>query len=41
MRWLESTGFRIERRFLRMRRGENVSPGIPERQFAIAGPEFG
>jgi len=41
MRWLEFTGFRIERRFLRMRRGENVSPGIPERQFAIAGPEFG
>jgi len=41
MRWLESNGFRIERRFLRMRRGENASPGIPGRQFAIAGPEFG
>jgi hypothetical protein len=41
MRWLESFGFRIERRFLRMRRGENPSSGFPERQFAIAGPEFG
>jgi predicted N-acetyltransferase YhbS len=40
-RWLESAGFRIERRFLRMRRGENLSPGCFERQFAIAGPEFG
>jgi predicted N-acetyltransferase YhbS len=40
-RWLESTGFRIERRFLRMRRGENLSPGLPDWQFAIAGPEFG
>jgi predicted N-acetyltransferase YhbS len=40
-RWLESSGFRIERRFLRMQRGENLSPGIPDRQFAIAGPEFG
>ena len=40
-RWLESTGFRIERQFLRMRRGENLSPGIPDLQFAIAGPEFG
>ena len=40
-RWLESAGFRIERRFLRMRRGENAFPGIPDLQFAIAGPEFG
>lgn len=39
--WLESRGFVIERRFLRMRRGENHSPGAPDRQFAIAGPEFG
>lgn len=41
MHWLESVGFRVERRFLRMRRGENLSPGLPDRQFAIAGPEFG
>jgi hypothetical protein len=40
-RWLESAGFSIERRFLRMRRGDNLSPGIPDLQFAIAGPEFG
>jgi predicted N-acetyltransferase YhbS len=41
MAWLEGAGFTIERPFLRMRRGENRSPGIPARQFAIAGPEFG
>lgn len=39
--WLEAAGFTIERPFLRMCRGENRSPGIPARQFAIAGPEFG
>lgn len=40
-RWLESVGFERERPFLRMRRGENRYPGIPDRQFGIAGPEFG
>ncbi len=39
--WLRAAGFRTERPFLRMRRGANVSPRAPERQFAIAGPEFG
>ncbi len=39
--WLESVGFAIERPFLRMRRGENESPGHREPQFAISGPEFG
>jgi GNAT superfamily N-acetyltransferase len=39
--WLESVGFEMERTFLRMRRGENRYPGIPDRQFGIAGPEFG
>src|SRR5262249_48860077 len=39
--WLEQGGFAIERPFLRMCRGDNRSPGTPERQFAIAGPEFG
>ena len=39
--WLESIAFKIERPFLRMRRGDNAFPGIPEQQFAIAGPEFG
>ena len=37
--WLESIGFAVERPFVRMYRGENA--GLPERQFAIAGPEFG
>jgi GNAT superfamily N-acetyltransferase len=39
--WLEAAGFRVERPFLRMRRGEHDSPGLPVQQFAIAGPEFG
>jgi GNAT superfamily N-acetyltransferase len=39
--WLQSAGFAIERPFLRMRRGEISHPGQAERQFAIAGPEFG
>jgi GNAT superfamily N-acetyltransferase len=41
MRWLEGAGFVIERPFLRMRRGENRSPEISARLYAIAGPEFG
>jgi ribosomal protein S18 acetylase RimI-like enzyme len=40
-RWLESVGFVEERSFVRMFRGSNAWPGIPSRQFAIAGPEFG
>jgi len=39
--WLEEIGFREQRPFLRMARGENRHPGLPERQFAILGPEFG
>jgi len=39
--WLESTGFRVERSFLRMYRGQTHRPGLDARQFAIAGPEFG
>jgi hypothetical protein len=40
-RWLESAGFRKERPFMRMFRGTAPNSGMPERQFAIAGPEFG
>lgn len=40
-RWLESLGFVAERPFVRMFRGSNAWPGMPRRQFAIAGPEFG
>src|SRR5262249_61822 len=40
-RWLESIGFREQRPFIRMFRGENLDPGLPEKQFAILGPEFG
>jgi len=39
--WLESAGFRVERSFLRMYRGQTHRPPLDARQFAIAGPEFG
>jgi GNAT superfamily N-acetyltransferase len=39
--WLESMGFEMERPFLRMGRGDNRHPGLPNLQLAIAGPEFG
>lgn len=41
MRWLESIGFQEQRSFIRMYRGEGEVPGLPEKQFAILGPEFG
>jgi predicted N-acetyltransferase YhbS len=40
-RWLESIGFREQRPYVRMVRGENRYPGAPHKQFAILGPEFG
>lgn len=39
--WLTSLGFREQRPFIRMFRGSNAYPGIPKKQFAILGPEFG
>ena len=39
--WLEAAGFRVERSFLRMYRGQMPPPGLGARQFAMAGPEFG
>ena len=39
--WLEGHGFSPARSFVRMRRGENSCTGVPDRMFAIAGPEFG
>jgi len=39
--WLADAGFVEERPFIRMYRGPNASPGVPERIFAICGPEFG
>jgi ribosomal protein S18 acetylase RimI-like enzyme len=41
MAWLQSIGFREQRILTRMYRGENSHPGLPEKQFAILGPEFG
>jgi ribosomal protein S18 acetylase RimI-like enzyme len=39
--WLSSIGFEEQRPLVRMFRGTNAYPGIPENQFAILGPEFG
>jgi hypothetical protein len=39
--WLTAIGFTGQRPFIRMYRGSNTSRGIPEKQFAILGPEFG
>jgi GNAT superfamily N-acetyltransferase len=41
MKWLTSIGFTQRRPFTRMYRGSNRFPGVPEKQFAIMGPEFG
>lgn len=41
MRWLNSIGFAEQRPFIRMFKGNNQYPGVPEKQFAILGPEFG
>jgi predicted N-acetyltransferase YhbS len=41
LRWLSSQGFEEQRPFSRMFLGANDHPGLPERQFAILGPEFG
>jgi GNAT superfamily N-acetyltransferase len=38
--WLTSIGFSEQRPFIRMYRGNNTSHGIPEKQFAILGPEY-
>lgn len=39
--WLSSIGFTEQRALIRMVRGTNAFPGVPEKQFAILGPEFG
>lgn len=39
--WLLSMGFSEQRPLIRMYRGNNLHPGLPEKQFAILGPEFG
>lgn len=39
--WLKTLGFSSQRHFVRMYGQENPFPGIPEKQFLIAGPEFG
>lgn len=39
--WLVSVGFSEQRKLIRMYKGPNNYPGLPGRQFAILGPEFG
>lgn len=39
--WAEQHGFAVQRPLTRMFLGENVAPGDPRRQFALAGPEVG
>lgn len=39
--WLESLGFAVQRPFTRMYLGENLFPGLTEKQFLICGPEYG
>lgn len=39
--WLNACGFKEQRPFIRMFCGDATRPGIPQKQFAILGPEFG
>jgi len=41
IRWLESSGFLVQREFVRMYLKNNPYPGKPEFQFLISGPELG
>lgn len=38
---LERLGFTEQRRFMRMFNGPNLCPGVPQKLYAIAGPELG
>ncbi len=39
--WLNSIGFIKQRHFIRMYKNENIFPGVIDKQYLIAGPEFG
>jgi ribosomal protein S18 acetylase RimI-like enzyme len=39
--WAEQHGFAVQRPLTRMFLGENLAPGDPRKQFALAGPEVG
>ena len=41
LNWIEELGFSEQRRFTRMYRGLNTFQNIPQKQWAIMGPEFG
>lgn len=39
--WLNTNGFTVQRKFVRMYKGENLFPGNVGSQYLICGPEFG
>ena len=39
--WLNTNGFTVQRKFVRMYKGENLFPGNVRNQYLICGPEFG
>ena len=41
VKFVSSLGFTESRHLIRMYRGSNNYPGVPQKQFAILGPEFG
>ena len=41
LKWLAAIGFAEQRLFTRMYRGTNAFHAVPEKQYAILGPEFG
>jgi hypothetical protein len=41
LEWLSQAGFVHQRPFTRMYLGDNLYPGIPQKQWAVFGPEFG
>jgi hypothetical protein len=41
LKWLADIGFAEQRPFIRMYRGTNAFHAVPEKQYAILGPEFG
>lgn len=40
LEWLKARGFKEQRPFIRMFRGQAPRPGTPKKQFAVLGPEF-
>jgi hypothetical protein len=41
VQWCRQAGFKLQRPLIRMHLDENVAPGDPRKQLALAGPEVG